>query len=188
MEKEKSDTKILPFIRKMITTERDSEYDRLDQSLIQTDINNLISIRNASNNSESQESILSFFYERSFPHILAVSKGFEQRTQIPHKIFINDNFPSSANIINSFVLYATSPPVYFATILISILVDSKYEKFNINNIVLLSSIVLMRCEVDLGEIKRVYEMSRGTTLKDDIRDSTSGSYKKALLKLTGERR
>ncbi|XP_057375975.1 annexin B9-like [Daphnia carinata] len=46
-------------------------------------------------------------------------------------------------------------------------------------------LIVSRCDVDLGNIKREYEKKFGTSLQADVSDDTSGDYKKALLTLIG---
>jgi hypothetical protein len=46
-------------------------------------------------------------------------------------------------------------------------------------------IIVSRCEIDLGGIKREYQEFYGKTLSDAIKKETGGDYKKALLALLG---
>lgn len=46
-------------------------------------------------------------------------------------------------------------------------------------------IIVSRCDVDLGNIKREYEKKFGKSLAADVSGDTSGDYKKALLALIG---
>lgn len=47
-------------------------------------------------------------------------------------------------------------------------------------------LVVTRCEIDLADIKEEFQQKYGKTLKSFIEGDTSGSYRKALLKLIGE--
>ncbi|XP_030751657.1 annexin B11-like [Sitophilus oryzae] len=47
-------------------------------------------------------------------------------------------------------------------------------------------LVVSRCEVDMKEIKKIYEIQYGETLADAIKGDTSGDYQKCLLRLIGE--
>jgi len=46
-------------------------------------------------------------------------------------------------------------------------------------------ILVTRCDVDLGNIKREYEKMFGKSLQTDVSGDTSGDYKLALLTLIG---
>ncbi|XP_022906648.1 annexin B9-like [Onthophagus taurus] len=46
-------------------------------------------------------------------------------------------------------------------------------------------LVVSRSEIDLGDIKEVFEEKYGKSLADFIRDDTSGDYKKCLLEIVG---
>ncbi|KAJ8933354.1 hypothetical protein NQ314_014069, partial [Rhamnusium bicolor] len=47
-------------------------------------------------------------------------------------------------------------------------------------------LVVTRCEIDMGDIKRAYETKYGESLREAIKDDTSGDYEKCLLALIGE--
>ncbi|XP_015839106.1 annexin B9-like isoform X1 [Tribolium castaneum] len=47
-------------------------------------------------------------------------------------------------------------------------------------------LVVTRCEIDMGDIKREYIKNHGESLADAIKGDTSGDYKKCLLALIGE--
>lgn len=47
-------------------------------------------------------------------------------------------------------------------------------------------LIVTRCEIDMIDIKEEFERKYGKTLKSFIKGDTSGSYRKALLKLIGE--
>jgi len=46
-------------------------------------------------------------------------------------------------------------------------------------------IIVTRCDIDLGNIKREYEKLFGKGLQADVQGDTSGDYKQALLTLIG---
>ena len=46
-------------------------------------------------------------------------------------------------------------------------------------------IIVTRCDIDLGNIKREYEKLFGKSLQADVQGDTSGDYKQALLTLIG---
>ncbi len=49
-------------------------------------------------------------------------------------------------------------------------------------------LVVTRCEIDMGEIKKAFERVFGKTLKSYVKGDTSGDYKHALYNLIGEER
>lgn len=50
----------------------------------------------------------------------------------------------------------------------------------------LMRIIVSRCEIDLGGIKREYQDFYGKTLYDSVKKETSGDFKNALLALIGD--
>ncbi|KAL3310039.1 hypothetical protein Ciccas_011404 [Cichlidogyrus casuarinus] len=49
----------------------------------------------------------------------------------------------------------------------------------------LMRLILTRCEIDLADIKKVYQTKYRRTLEEDIKGDTSGNYKKMLFALCG---
>ena len=49
-----------------------------------------------------------------------------------------------------------------------------------NNTLLLNRILVARCQIDMGEIRKVYKMKYNNELRDDVISRTSGLYQKLL--------
>lgn len=164
-------------INRVVDAERASEYEATNDTEVKTDLNNLLAVYRDNN---TKDLAISMFYEKSFVHIAIVVRAFEQTTQIASEKFVNRTFGDDAFVINNIIQYSLSPPRYFANILINCL-----DGLLVNGL-LLTCVVMMRCEIDMVEIKRIFLMVKGKPLRECIRNNTSGRYKNALLKLIGE--
>lgn len=176
--KDNPDKACLTQIIRVIQSVRDTN-EIIHEPSVTSDLNILLSI---SRDKAYKELAKSMFYNRSFAHINAVVQAYQRTTGTTMSTFINTTFSRNAFIIINFLMYARTPADYFAFVL------KKSMKGLGTHELLLTSAILMRCEVDMTLVKRIFELNNGDTLRNWIRDDTSGYYKYALYKLIGEER
>lgn len=117
-----------------------------------------------------------FFYIKSF------CEEYERISDTPIEDLINRVFPNDNLVLQNIVRYAKNPAEYFAFV-----IKSCMKTPDVNEILLTSSI-LMRCEVDMIDIKREFHLLYGMSLWKCIRGATYGYYKYALYELIREER
>ena len=91
---------------------------------------------------------------------------------------IETNFKGDAKELLKSVLYATvSPSEYFAT-----RIQKAIKGFGTDNKTLIR-ILVTRCEVDMGIIKKYYKQLFKVDMLDDIKNDITGDYQKLMLEL-----
>lgn len=93
------------------------------------------------------------------------------------KTFVHNKF-----MLLNIVTYAINPVSYFSDVL------RRSMKGLGTNSKLLSATIILRCEIDMLDIKVEFQKFNGDTLRNWIRDDTSGYYKYALYELINEKR
>lgn len=122
------------------------------------------------------------FSTEAFIHIAAVLEEFVKLTNINIDVFIKTTFEKDFLLMTNISRYAMNPAKYFASLLKRSMKGLGTDEF------LLSCVILWRCEIDMIDVKREFELANGKTLKEWIRGDTSGHYKYALYALIGEQR
>lgn len=123
------------------------------------------------------------FYTKTFQHIKALCIEYQKRTNgntiqnLIDKTFVQNKF-----MLMNIVGYALNPVTYFVAVL------RRSMKGLGTNSKLLSATIVMRCEIDMADVKVEFKKISGDTLRNWIRDDTSGYYKYALYELIGEKR
>lgn len=134
-------------------------------------------------NSNHIELVKIMFYNKSFRHIRAVLREFEMLSLHANLENLLDSvFNQKSFIYKNIVSYVKSPARYFAQLL------EKSMKGLGTDIKLLICVILMRCEVDMVDIKREFEiLTQKGTLREWISDEhLNKTLKSALYKLIGE--
>lgn len=175
--KKTSEKTLVSFIMQFIETDRHSS-DNIQKSAIVADINVLKVVERDIRYKELADTII---YTKSFAYLKVLRNAYEYETKTTIEEFLKTVYDknSSMMMMNIF-LYAESPYKYFAHVLKTSIKGLR------KNEILLRSVVMMRSEIDMVHIKRVYDKVYNKNLKQQICDSTSGYYKYALLKLIGE--
>lgn len=151
------------------------ETKTLNEDEIRKSVNYL---KSASVDSKNREYARLIFYCKNFKHINEVCTRVQRETNTSINTIIVKSFGESCAVIQSILAYAKYPSQYFAQIL----------KTTGANDLLMMIIILMRCEIDMVDIKHAFELSNNCGLRKWIHDGTSGYYKYALYELIGERR
>lgn len=170
------DRSIRKQILRVINTQR-NESLTVDRNEAASDAGILESIMHGKSSSFLAKSI---FYEKSFNHIAAVTDAYQIQTGQRIDAFILNNFKRNNFTITNIVIYSKFTSYYFSSLL-----ERSMKRFGLDS-TLLSSIILMRCEQDMVDIKREFVRKNGKSLKDCISGVTSGDYKNALYALIGE--
>lgn len=175
--KKKSHIAILPHIIQFIESTR--EINTLHHKhKIEADIKTL---KQMQCNKHSKALAEEIFYTKSFTYLHALKEAYEHETGTKFENLIKNVYgKTSSFIIRNLFLYANSSHEYFAYVI------KTSTKGLLNNDILLRSVILMRCELDIKEIKQVYALKYGKKLKKLLCDNTSGYYKYAVYKLVGE--
>lgn len=175
------DKNILPQIIRVAQSSIRYNSSEIDKSQILRDVNSLTL---ASRDEVENENVESMFYKSSFKHIAAVAEAFERNTGISLESHIVSNFAENSLVFLNILSYIKSESNYFARCLRISMEESERGTDEI----LLSSVVLLRCEVDMVAVKSCFDSSHGNnaTLKQWIDRKTSGNYKNAIFKLIGE--
>lgn len=166
------DRQILTQIERCLLSTRGS-YNTHES--VQTSLTHLYKIHDG-----GKEFIKSVFYNNSFKHIKELIERYEQETGKSIESLIARTYSKNAFVFHSIVMYLKSPSQYF-----SFLLHKSMEGGGTDSI-LLSTVILMRCEIDMEFIKKVFKFEYEDTLRKWIRDDTCGHYKCALYKLIGE--
>ncbi|KAF7258461.1 hypothetical protein EG68_04353 [Paragonimus skrjabini miyazakii] len=129
---------------------------------------------------ESQ--FLSILCTRSYEQLRAIFDEYKKLTK--HDIEQALKSEMSGDLLDAFlaiVSCARNKPKYFAQLL------EKSMKGLGTSDKMLIRIVVSRCEIDMGRIKKEFQAAYGKSLATWIKDDTSGDYERLLLTLIGER-
>lgn len=151
-----------------------------DAADIQKDLNMLLTL---GKDTASKDMAKGMFYSKSFAHIKTVCALYQKESggsieTLVRKIFLRNKF-----VILNIIHYAINPLEYFAYEL-NKCAKKKHgldEKF-------LTSVIIMRSESDILDIKNVYFKVNGDSLVNLIRNDhdTSEALKNGLCELIGE--
>lgn len=172
------DKDIVQQINRILDSERD-ESDILDEDVIKNDVH---ALKLACHDTMYTKNAEAMFYEKSFTHIRSVCIRFENESDDGINYYIGITFPESALSILNVIVYSKFPSEYFANLLEISMRGFKTKDF------LFLSVVLLRCEIDLMDIKQVFSVENGISLRKFIHDNASGHFKYALYELIGEHR
>ncbi|CAH1988864.1 unnamed protein product [Acanthoscelides obtectus] len=118
---------------------------------------------------------------RSYAHLRAVFEEYERLTGNSIEDAVKSEF--SGNSESGFLAIIRAiqdTPKYFAKQLNNAISGAGTDDNS------LMRIVVTRSEIDMEDIKRAYASKYGESLKEAIKDDTSGHYEKCLLALIGE--
>lgn len=174
--KRTSDKILVSFIIKLIETDRHAS-DNIQKSAIIADVNVLKVVELDIRYKELADTIL---FTKSFAYLNILRKAYEHETRSTIEDLLKTVYGKNSWIIMNLLLYAESPYKYFAHVITTSVKGLR------KNAILLRSIVIMRSEIDMVHIKRVYGRIYNKSLKQLICYNTSGYYKYALLELIGE--
>lgn len=172
------DKELLPQITRILDTDRD-ECEILNEIDIKKDIH---ALKLASQDSFYTQTAEAMFFEKSFAHIRSVCLRFENESDIGINYYLGITFPENILSILNFLVYTKFPSEYFASLL-----EMSMRGYKTKDILFLS-VILMRCEIDLMEIKQAFALENEISLRKFIHDDASGHYKYALYELIGEHR
>lgn len=172
------DKDILHQITRILDTDR-IETEELNEADIKNDVN---ALKLASQDSYYTKSAEAMFFQKSFAHIKSVCLRFENESDIGINYYIGITFPENILSILNFLVYTKFPSEYFANLLEMSMRGQKTRD------ILFLSVILMRCEIDLIDIKEAFALENEMSLRKFIHDDASGHYKYALYELIGEHR
>lgn len=162
-------------IIEIIDAIRDSS-DSVNDSEVYDDIELLLE------DNTNRAALKNVLHTKNFYHIKSFCDEYERISDTPIQDLINRVFTSDDLVLQNIVRYAKNPAEYFAFVIKSCMkTHDVYE-------ILLTSSILMRCEVDMIDIKREFHSKYGMSLWKCIRGVTYGYYKYALYELIREER
>lgn len=141
------------------------------------DTNKLIHISD-----KTKEDVKNIFFNKSFAHIRAICGFYMQKTQRPIHQIIAGKFTRNTEILTNIINFAQNPTNYFAKCLETSLKKSCFDKY------ILNCVMILRCEVDMIDVKEEYFKLTEESLREAIHRETSGTYKLALFELLGEKK
>jgi len=158
-----------------------SESEEIDQDKLEQDVNDLYEAGAGKwGTDESQFNLI--MCARSFPYLRALFDRYEQRTGKTILQVIKSEM--SGNVEDAMLTIAhcaVEKPHYYARLLNKTMkgLGTKDDQ--------LCRCIINRCEIDMVQIKEVFEEEYGKTLASFIDGDTSGDYKRLLLTLIGEK-
>lgn len=179
MNKDHPDKFIYKQCIRCVTFMRD-ESDTIIEKDVLADVECLRTLKNE--NKRFKDPVKLMFYTQNFAHIRAVCQAYLKETNEPTHNLINDMFGPNKLVLLNIANFAINPVQYFVETFRTFTRTLKADPNTVN------SIILLRSELDLVNIKSEYERTTGKSLRDAVRNSSSGFYKYALYELIGEKR
>lgn len=179
MNKDHPDRFIYKQCIRCATTMRD-ELGKVEEKDVFADVECLQNLKNG--NKQFKDPVKLMFYTHNFAHIRAVCQAYVKETGEPIHNLINEMFGPNKLVLLNIANFAINPVQYFVETF------RLYTRTLTADPNIVNSIILLRSELDLVTIKSEYERTTGKSLRDAIRNSSSGFYKYALYELIGEKR
>jgi annexin A7/11 len=123
---------------------------------------------------------IKIFTQRSPFELACIEKHYHQKTgKFLNKVIENEFSGDVKRLLLTIIHAMINPPNYFAT-----LVNKAVKGWGTNDNLLIR-VLVTRDEIDMPEIKKEYQKLYGKDMLQDIKDDTSGDYKKLLVELAG---
>jgi annexin A7/11 len=123
---------------------------------------------------------IKIFSQRSPFEVACIEKHYHQKTGKYLSQVIENEFSGDVKKLLLTILHAMiNPANYFAT-----RVNKAVKGWGTNDNLLIR-VLVTRDEIDMPEIKKEYQKLYGKDMLQDIKDDTSGDYKKLLVELAG---
>lgn len=145
-------------------------------------VEDMIKILNIQPTKSDKQKIRDIFFQKNFAYIKALNMEYQKKKGKSMHSLIDRMFNQSKYVLQNILDYSISPVQYFSTIL------GKCMNGVFTNTNLLTSVVLLRSEQDLIEIKDAFKLVTGASFRNALKAHTSGFYKYALYELVGEHR
>lgn len=170
------DKQFVKQILRSITTNRD-ELNIIVEEAVLEDVKKIISFSD-----KTKEDVKTIFFTKSYAHIRAISVIYLQQTGRPINEIFLEKFTRNKEILTNIISFAQDPTNYFAKCLVTCLKKSCFDRY------ILNCVMILRCEVDMVDIKEEFFKMTEEMLREAINRETSGTYKLALLELLGEKK
>lgn len=173
-----NDSYVAQIIR-VYETIRDESY-LVEEKNVLEDVQKLLELRK---NKGIKPEVKNILYTKSFAHIRAICQEYlKQNGGVAIHDLISSTFSFNKFVLLNIVNFAINPIQYFVSIF------KTHGGIFTANTQIFNSVILLRSEVDLMDIKHEFQRVYKLSLQDHIRKKTSGYYKYALYELIGEKR
>lgn len=145
---------------------------------VQEDVSKVINLTD-----KTKEEVKSLFYNKSFNHIRSVAAFYYQQTGRYIQGALFEKFAMNKFVLVNIVNFAQNETNYYAKCLVRSLKEKRFGNYDEN---ILNCILILRCEVDMADVKQEYYKMVGETLKKSVAKETLGLYENAVCELIGE--